>query len=375
MRAASVDESLMRQWDLWGTALMAMAEHYDQSAVLPGDPGVRAKIVLATTEYCTSANLSPAARERADGLLLQFAQAVETQVRIAMAYKLADCEWAPPGIVRYLAFDQLTVARPILLKAQQLRDEDLIALSNLSAEHRKLIAARKALSPPVCETLTYHNEDDVLDALARNIGARLSANAFEDLLDAARRNETLLSHLAARFDLPQSFAKRLIRFASDAIKDEIIKRYPRLPEHPLHEVGEAAVQIVQHEAPTSISQALVKKLHQSGRLTPSYVLRALSERRLEVFDYAVAELADIEVEQWRRALSASGPRAAALALRAMEVDRSAYASLCANLEAAGRMITPHRDALSGLLRAIYADYSPDDARKALRSFALPASIR
>ncbi len=72
---------------------------------------------------------------------------------------------------------------------------------------------------------------------------------------------------------------------------------------------------------------LIAKLHEAGQLKASYLLRALREGRLSLFEVALAKLGGFTSEQVRVAICANQPELLALACAAVEVDRSVFPTL------------------------------------------------
>jgi uncharacterized protein (DUF2336 family) len=72
---------------------------------------------------------------------------------------------------------------------------------------------------------------------------------------------------------------------------------------------------------------LVEKLAEGGQLKPSYLLRALRERRLSLFVIALARLGGFEVDHIRRAINSEHPELLALACAAIGVDRGAFPTI------------------------------------------------
>jgi uncharacterized protein (DUF2336 family) len=78
-----------------------------------------------------------------------------------------------------------------------------------------------------------------------------------------------------------------------------------------------------------MERRLIEKLHAAGQLRGGYLLRALREHKLSLFERALAKLGGFTVDQVRVATGCDRPELLALACAAVGVDRSAFATILA----------------------------------------------
>ena len=74
-------------------------------------------------------------------------------------------------------------------------------------------------------------------------------------------------------------------------------------------------------------QRLIAKLHEAGQLRPSYLLRALREGKLSLFEAALAKLGGFTLDQVHIAIVSDRPELLAMACVAVGVDRSVFPTL------------------------------------------------
>jgi uncharacterized protein (DUF2336 family) len=79
----------------------------------------------------------------------------------------------------------------------------------------------------------------------------------------------------------------------------------------------------------AMERQLVSKLWDAGQLRPGYLLRALREGKLSLFEAALAKLGRFSTEQVRLALSGDRPELLALACFSVGLDRSVFPTLLA----------------------------------------------
>jgi uncharacterized protein (DUF2336 family) len=76
---------------------------------------------------------------------------------------------------------------------------------------------------------------------------------------------------------------------------------------------------------------LVEKLQQSGQLRASLLVRAIREKRLSLFAFALAALSGISVSRIRAAMAAPSPEALYYACTVVGIDRAVFPSLLDDL--------------------------------------------
>jgi uncharacterized protein (DUF2336 family) len=78
-----------------------------------------------------------------------------------------------------------------------------------------------------------------------------------------------------------------------------------------------------------MERRLVAKLNAAGQLRPGYLIRALKERKLSLFENALAILGGFPVEDVRAAIGASSVQPLSLACAAVGIDRIVFPSVLA----------------------------------------------
>jgi uncharacterized protein (DUF2336 family) len=286
-------------------------------------------------------------RERAlmQDILRLLARDVEMAIRIALAERLADDTTAPHDLILMLADDRIEVARPVILRSPLLTDSDVLKMVAESGEgHQEAVAGRPNISEPVTEALVQCEAASVLTTLVRNVTARISAAAFETLVEKSRHIESLQDPLAHRQDLPQPLASRMCEWVSDALKTHIAQNY-RIEPGKLAAALDQAQHAVQSEAqapkatPTEGAGKLVDKLAASGQLKAGFLLRVLHQGQIDLFDLAFAKLLGLTLSESRRVFYEIGPRGVALACRAVGIDRCVFATVF-NLSRQARGVRP-----------------------------------
>jgi len=291
-------------------------------------------VAIASLFRAQGARLSERERQLMREILLKLSHDVEMAVRIALAERLADDEEAPIDLLLMLCDDRIEVARPVIMRSRKLGDAEILKFINdASVDHLASVAARANIGEPVTDVLAHSPFETVLVTLVRNATARIGAQAFETLVEKSRQIESLHNPLAHRRDLPPVLATRMCDWVSDALKTHITTNFHVDPTKTQSAINEAryvvravppAAAPIDSADPTS---RLVDKLHSAGQLKAGFLLRVLHQGQIDLFDLAFARLVNMELNGFRRAFYQQGPRAVALACRAVGIDRAVFATV------------------------------------------------
>jgi len=317
-------------------------------------------------------NASPTSNERA--LLVEIMRALSAQVDIALrlelAIRLADHPNADHDLILLLAHDKIEVATPVILKSLVLTETDLVEIvRECSVEHWTTLARRPEIPEPVSEALANTDVPDVLRALAGNATARIGTPTLERMAEAAREDKRLLTNLVTRNQLPPAIAMRMYAWASSALRKHIVENFkidPKLLDQELAHAVSSELSRDLNDPHTQRLQELIDKLRGSGQLKAGFLLKALREDQIDLFRLAFARLADIEPVRMSKILAESELRIVALAVRAIGIDRSAFATIVQKLRGEEALEGTSEEQRHAIAEAL-AIPSPDAARVRLEA--------
>jgi uncharacterized protein (DUF2336 family) len=133
-------------------------------------------------------------------------------------------------LLLHLANDDIPVAEPILRHSPALGDAELERLARQqSQDHLAAIAERAGLAERVTDILVVRGDDRVAIRVAANDRARFSVAGFSILTDRAQVNELLRERLAARADLPDAIARRVIPLIGDILIAKLEAEFDAAP--------------------------------------------------------------------------------------------------------------------------------------------------
>ncbi|MEN9874722.1 MAG: hypothetical protein RL186_1619 [Pseudomonadota bacterium] len=175
-----------------------------------------------------SSRITPQERHMAADLLIEVLRDSDTPTRIRCSERMALLSEAPALLLRFLAKDDIQVARPLLEVCEGFDDSDLIATAlakTATTEHRVLIAQRKRVSETVTDVLVGFREIEVVLSLLRNNGATFAHPAMEEATALSKHEPKLTPLLLKRPELKPSQGLTLFWWAAPEERKRIFQRF------------------------------------------------------------------------------------------------------------------------------------------------------
>jgi uncharacterized protein (DUF2336 family) len=171
-----------------------------------------------------SGNYSAKQIELFDEVFKALIVVIELKTRVRLAEHIAICSDAPLPLVRELAFDDdIAVAGPVLSQSNVLTDSDIVRGARTKSQgHLYAIAQRQTLSEAITDILIERGERNVVRAVAKNVGARISDRGFSELVLRSGDDSELALHIGLRRDIPRHHFVRLLEIVSAEVCSRII---------------------------------------------------------------------------------------------------------------------------------------------------------
>jgi len=225
---------------------------------------------------------------------------IETSAKALLADRLAPIAAAPPQIIRTLALDDvIEVAGPVLSKSERLDETTLIEIARSKSQaHLKAISLRRVLSEALTDVLVTRGNEDVVQSTVGNPGAKFSESSLTDLVARAERDDDLATCIGLRRDLPRHHYLKLVAKASLSVRRKLEAAHPELADEVSSVVQEAAQRIrtAATTKQTQMARALVKSLHEDGRLSEFQVATFAEQGKFDETNAGLAALAGVAVE-------------------------------------------------------------------------------
>ncbi|MFN3228627.1 MAG: DUF2336 domain-containing protein [Asticcacaulis sp.] len=242
--------------------------------------------------------LDEADKVAAQEILRILAEDTAELVRRALAVTLRSSPVLPRDVALKLAQDVHSVALPVISFSPVFTDTDLAILVAQSEPIRQIAVAKRAtLSEVVTEALSEHAVEQAVQIACANDNARFQAGSLSRVIERFPQSQTIQAAIVERSDLPVEITEKLVHVVSEALREQLITRHG-LSRDVAQKVSEATreratLTIKTQKGEEADPAALARHLHQSGRLTASFLLRALVRGRMALFEHGIAELSGV----------------------------------------------------------------------------------
>ncbi len=301
----------------------------------------RQRLLLGVAALAQSAPIGAEAAALMGEVFMALAGQAERDIRRILAETLATADWAPPALINILALDEIEIARPIIASSPLLKDADLIRiLVEATIDHQIEVARRPHISGRVVDKVIERGDAAVLTALAGNRTAEISEAGLRRLVDESRRIAALRAPLTRHPRLTDAMASQLYHWVGQALRQAIAERF-RVDETALDTAVRSAADRAAagrfadtdtdpEPSPADreeMDRRLIAKLHGAGQLRAGFLIRAVREARLGLFEQGLAALGGFSLQQVRQALGASSPEPLFYACVAVGIDRAVFPPL------------------------------------------------
>ena len=270
-------------------------------ALLLKDPSEDTRALTATkVSAAFGKELSASEKAIAEDIFKVMVNDAAVRVRAALSESLKENPEIPHDVALKLAHDVADVALPMIEYSDVLSDDDLTEIvKSQSADYQVAVAKRETVSETVSEALASTKNEKVVATLVANEGAKISEKTMNRVLDDFGDNEAVNAPLTMRSELPITVAERLVTLVSDNLRTHILTHHQLSADSAadlvLQAREKATVSLLDRDDEASDVSALVKQLHQNGRLTGTLLIRALCMGDMAFFEAGAAQLAGIPV--------------------------------------------------------------------------------
>jgi len=289
------------------------AELERAETVLSGaTPAARTETAAAIAKEYASGTMTHRERQIATRILGLMARDIEVRVRESVAQHVKSCPYLPEELARTLANDIETVALPVIQYASVLSEADLIGIIDSgSVDKQVAVAKRQTVSETVSDALVDAGNAKVVGTLLANHGADIAERSYGKVLDRFPDDMRIQELVIERPTLSLATTERLIACVSIELRERVLARHGF--------GGELADELMRHGREGALTRSVaadrkegeivgvINRLKGKGELTPTLVLRALCEGDINLFEAAMAALADMSVDNARTFLHERGP--------------------------------------------------------------------
>jgi uncharacterized protein (DUF2336 family) len=299
--------------------------------------GERAEATRALARAWLISDLSEDDRIAAEGALLMLLDDPSPLVRQAMAEVFSHSPDAPATIVRALAADQPSIALPVLEHSPLLIDADLVDLvATGTSDTQCAVARRLNLPSSVSAAVAEVGSAAAALELIENAYAELAPFSWDRIVERHGHLAAIREAMLVLEGLPAATRAALVAKLSDTLAHFAAARNWLSPERAgrlADESRERSTLSIAARSRGAEMQGLVQHLRVTGQLNAGLILRALLSGNLELFEAALAELAELPMARVTALVHDHGNASLRALLARAGLPESTFAAFHAALEA------------------------------------------
>lgn len=277
-------------------------------AVLRGTPESRTRALWHATDLMIAGRYSEDEIWTFGEVVGRLADEIEVAARARLARRLAAFDHAPRNIIHKLAFDDsIEVAGPVLQQSERIETGALVDnASSKSQSHLLAISKRKSIEAAVTDVLVTRGDQEVVNSVANNNGARFSDFGFLHMIQRAEGDSILAERLGLRKDIPRQLFQQLIAKASDDVRQRLQRERPAMVEQIQSSVAEVAGELQSKFGPVSRSYFVAKRVlasqHRLGNLNENSISLYARAHKIEEVTIGLSLLCALPADVIERAL-------------------------------------------------------------------------
>lgn len=269
-----------------------------------------------------------------DEVLRTVAKEMQESVLAELSERFADAYDAPVQLLHDLAFNTFAVAEPILKRSPILNEDVLVKLvAEQSQDHIKAIAQRETVSPRVSDAIVRVGNDDALESLLGNAGARIERPAMERVVDRARDNERLHGGVVGRHDIPLDLLNEMYFVVEQNLRGAILERNSSVDPTELDHALERARLRMQSRQATAVtddflaSKKLIDQKKRAGELKPPALVPLYRDNKITAFTIGLAELTGLDYDTTHNIIAKGDMEGLAMICRASNFERPLFVTI------------------------------------------------
>lgn len=229
-----------------------------------------------------------------DDILTHLARRIEERVLAQISLKFAPVKNAPRNMISLLANDDnIAVAGPVLAQSDRIGEKDLIEIAKSKSQtHLLAIAIRAQLSEAITDVLIERGDRRVVGKLARNSGARFSADGYVAIVGRADGDDEMAENLGLRIDIPLPLLKQLLMRATNLVRSRLLAAADPDKQKQIQEAMMSVAEELGLGAfgyrDLAAAEGVVKRLNREGKLNERVLLGFAQQKK---FDEVCATLA------------------------------------------------------------------------------------
>ena len=237
-----------------------------------------------------------------DDVIGRLASVIEATARAKLASRLAPVPTAPVNVIKTLAADEaIEVAGPVLTHSERLDEATLVHHAKAKGQqHLLAISRRRFVSEAVTDVLVARGDQQVVQTVASNPGARFSNGGFGLLVKRSGEDDVLAERVGLRRDIPRQHFLKLIANASETVRAKLAQANPHAADA-VQSVLAEVVGRIRAEAVTASrdygeAKRRIEELARGRALEETEIYQCAKARKFEEVAVAFSTLCGLPVE-------------------------------------------------------------------------------
>lgn len=295
-------------------------------------PEGRRQLAQAVSSFFGDSILTDHEKELASEILMNLIRQAERDLREALSERLSVQDNVPAELIVFLANDEISVARPVLLHSPVLNDVDLLyIITSRGEEHWQAIARRESLSATVTDRLIDTGDTLTMMNLLENDKLTLQKNSMRRLVKSSMKSEALQVPLLARPEVDPEIAIDLYMVVSEHLRKEISQKF-QINAQLVDEAMESLVHELSSEAKgvrqtTQEMVALAARFGARGEITPDLLIKTLRRGQIGFFVALFSQGVKLSPESIVKVAQKEGGKSFVVICRAVGMIKSEFASV------------------------------------------------
>lgn len=261
-------------------------EELDQ-AIAEGAPGNRERALWYATDLLMVGRYTDEEVWVFGEVIGRLAAEIEIAARAKLAARLSRIDHAPGQLINNLASDDsIEVAGPVLRYSERVDVRTLLNNARTKdQQHLLAISKRRSLPEPVTDVLVTRGNQEVVQSVATNDGARFSESGFLNLIKRSDNDSILAEQIGLRRDIPRHLFQQLISKASDETRKKLERERPDMTLAVDATVAEVTARLHSKFGPASpryfAAKRVVSAKHRLGELKESVICEYARSHKME----------------------------------------------------------------------------------------------
>lgn len=295
----------------------------------------RIALINAITEVL-ELDASPRDTELVADVIIELLRQAEYDLKKALAEKLSAKGNIPLRVILHFTNEDISIAGSILENSPVLDDLDLVYIvKSKTTKYWSSIAARKALSEHLMNTLADTKDLDTAITLAQNLNITLTGHTITALTDVAQTSERLALPLLRRDEVDKVVAARLYNYVGYQIKAYIESRFgldPNTSFDILNSLEEVVVEFVDSSTKRSyeVEEGMLeqaKRQLQAGNLTLKNMVTGLRRGQIASFSAQFSVFTGLDLQTTEEILRQKHGQGLAVACKAFDIKKEDFVSI------------------------------------------------